>query len=49
MEIDVESGAESSLSPSEANQKGTENEEDDTPKIDPLKWTVIIAFVRVIR
>lgn len=40
MEIDVESGAsgaESSLSPNAI--------EDDTPKIDPIKWTVSIHFL----
>ncbi|XP_017774341.1 PREDICTED: polyhomeotic-proximal chromatin protein-like isoform X3 [Nicrophorus vespilloides] len=37
MEVDVESnsGAESSLSPTESSQV-----EDTTPKVDPLKWTV---------
>lgn len=35
-EADLESGAESSLSPSEAACEG----DDNTPKVDPLKWTV---------
>lgn len=35
-EADPESGAESSLSPSEAACEG----DDNTPKVDPLKWTV---------
>lgn len=35
MDVDIESGAESSLSPSE-----THGDADDTPKVDPLKWTV---------
>jgi hypothetical protein len=37
MEVDVDSGAsgaESSLSPNDA------SEDDNTPKVDPLKWTV---------
>lgn len=40
MEVDVESGAsgaESSLSPNEANGEG---EDDNTPKVDPIKWSV---------
>lgn len=35
-EVDPESGAESSLSPSETAGEG----DDNTPKVDPLKWTV---------
>lgn len=35
MEVDIESGAESSLSPSE-----NAGDNDDGPKVDPLKWTV---------
>lgn len=37
MEIDNESGAESSLSPSETPGSG---DGDDGPKVDPIKWTV---------
>lgn len=39
-EVDPESGAESSLSPSEAAGEG----EDNANKVDPLKWTVSFHF-----
>lgn len=38
MEVDIESGAESSLSPSET--AGSGEGDDNLPKVDPLKWTV---------
>jgi hypothetical protein len=41
MEVDVDSGAsgaESSLSPNDA------SEDDNTPKVDPLKWTVSVRI-----
>lgn len=37
MDVDLESGAESSLSPSETHGSG---EGDEISKVDPLKWTV---------
>lgn len=38
--MDPESGAESSLSPSEATGEG----DDNTPKVDPLKWSVSLLL-----